>query len=109
VSSPISPSSIQHKFGWLLRAVVNWWLPKDSTNFVIYFFCAEFQWLKRLDNVLPYHHCPACHLSILYPNVKAAFWLVVVSSHPEKAIEIQGPIALSIFNFFGHSIRHPKR
>ncbi len=64
------------------------------------FFCAKFWWLKRLDSVLPYRHRPARCLSILYPNVKAAFRLVVVSSHPEKAIENQGPIALSIFIFF---------
>jgi hypothetical protein len=65
------------------------------------FFCAEFPWLKRLDSVLPYRHRPARRLSILYPNkVKAVFRLIVLPSHPEKAIKIRGPIALSIFIFF---------
>ena len=61
------------------------------------FFWPEFRWPKRLDSVLPYRHRPAHHLSIIYPSVTAAFQLVVVSSHPAKAIEIRGPISNSIF------------
>jgi hypothetical protein len=64
------------------------------------FFCPEFRWPKRFDSVLPYCRRHARRLSILYCNVTAAFWLVVVYSHPAKAIEIRGPIALSIFIFF---------
>jgi hypothetical protein len=64
------------------------------------FFCPDFRWPKRLDNVLPYRHRPARRLKILYINVATAFRLVVVSSHPEKAIEIRGPSAISIFIFF---------
>jgi hypothetical protein len=41
VSSPISPPLIQRKFGWLLRAVVNWRPPKDTTNFVIFIFLRQ--------------------------------------------------------------------
>jgi hypothetical protein len=36
----------------------------------------------------------------VYSNDRAAFRLVVESSHPAGAIEIQGPIALSIFISF---------
>jgi hypothetical protein len=82
------PPSIKHKFGWLLRAVVDWRPPKATTNFVILIFCPEFRWPKRLNSILPYRRRPAHHLSVLYCNVTAAFWLVVVYSHPANAIEI---------------------
>jgi hypothetical protein len=39
-------------------------------------------------------------LPYIYPNDGVAFWLVVASSHAAGAIEIRGPIALSIFIFF---------
>jgi len=35
----------------------------------------------------------------IYSIVSTDFWLVVASPHPAEAIEIQSPIALSIFNF----------
>jgi hypothetical protein len=64
------------------------------------FFCPEIQWPKRLDIFLPYRRRPARRLFILHTNDTVAFRLVVVSSHPEKAIEIRGPISISIFIFF---------
>ena len=50
----------------------------------------------------------APNISQVYSNDRAAFRLVVASSHPAGAIEIQGLIALSILFLF-RSIRRPKR
>ncbi len=41
VSSPIYPPSIQRKFGWMLRAVVNCRPPKGTTNFVVFIFLRQ--------------------------------------------------------------------
>ena len=106
-SSLILPPSIPRRFGWLLCAVVNWRLPKAMTNFAFFIFLPQIRWPKRLHGVLPYRHRPARRLSQVYSNDRAAFRLVVASSHPAGAIEIRGPIALSIFFLF-RSIRRPK-
>ena len=68
---------------------------------LFYFFsCLKIRWPKRLDGVPPYRYCPARRLSHIYPNDGVAFWLVVASSHAAGAIEMRGPIALSILIFF---------
>ncbi len=82
-----------------MRAVDDWRPPKATTNFGIFIFLPEIRWLERLDGVLSYCRRPARRLSQEYTNDMADFRLVVVSSHPEGAIELQGPIALSIFIF----------
>ena len=65
-----------------------------------FFFCLKIRWPKKLDGVLLYRYSPARRLFHIYPNDNVAFWLVVASSHAAGAIEIRGPIALSIFIFF---------
>jgi hypothetical protein len=96
-SSPILPPSIPRRFGWLLCEDVNWRPPKATTNFAFFIFLPQIRWPKRLHGVLPYRHRPARRLSQVYSNNRAAFRLVVASSHPAGAIEIRGPIAPSIF------------
>ena len=64
-----------------------------------FFFCLKIRWPKRLDGVLPYRLRPARRLSHIHPTDGVAFWLVVTSSYAAGAIEIRGPIALSIFIF----------
>ena len=99
-SSPILPPSIPRRFGWLLCEVVDWRPPKVTTNFAFFIFLPQIRWPKRLHGVLTYRHRPARRLSQVFSNDRATFRLVVASSHPAGAIEIWGPIALSIFISF---------
>ena len=84
---------------WLVCAIVNWRTPKATTNFILLIFCPKICRPKRCDSRLPYCHRPARHHPKIYSIVLANFWLVGVSSHTAQAIKIQGPVALSIFNF----------
>ena len=91
-----------------MRAVDDWRPPKAMTNFGLFIFLPEIRWPERLDGVVPYRHRPARRLSQVYANDTADFWLVVAFSYAAGAIELRGPVALSIC-FICRSIRRPKR
>jgi hypothetical protein len=61
------------------------------------YFCPIIRWPKRCGSSLPYRHRTARRLPKIYSIISADFRLVVASAHLAEAIEIQGPIALSIF------------
>ena len=69
----------------------------------------EIRWPERLDGVVPYRHRPARRLSQLYANDTADFRLVVAFSYAAGAIELRGPVALSIFFICRSFTRPPPR
>jgi hypothetical protein len=83
----------------LLRAVVDWWPPIHTTNFIIFIFAPKSDGTNDATASSPIVIALHVILPKGYPIVLANFWLVVASPHPAEAIKIQGPVALSIFNF----------
>ena len=64
--------------------------------------------VEKIRRVLPYRQRAVRPLPQIFPNEPVAFWLVAASSsHPAEAIEIRGPIALSILIFLSR-ISSPK-
>jgi hypothetical protein len=70
-----------------------------TTNFVILIFAPKSVGTNDATASSPIVIALCAILPKRYPIISAHFWLVVASPHPAEAIEIQGPVALSLSNF----------